>query len=272
MQDLLEVRNLTVQSVETGAVLVDNAGFSIREKEVLGFVGFSGAGKTLTMLSLFRLLPDTVQMVRGEVFISVGGRRIDVMSLPEEKIAALRGRFVSYLFQDPRKSLNPVITVGLQIEEMLRYHTDLSKVHAEEKTHEILKKVGFPDPERIYHCYPHQLSGGECQRVIIAGGVLLKPSVIIADEPTASLDVTTEVKIVKLLRELSAELPAALVFITHNVYLLRKITDRMIFIREGRIQGAMPNDEEAFACCRDPYITELVQNTPEFGKRIGGVA
>lgn len=270
MQNLIEVNDLSVQAVQSRSVLVDRVSFTVRPRETIGFVGFSAAGKTLTALALFRLLPDTVRISGGNVRAVWQGKPIDVLSLSETELTRLRGRFVSYIFQEPRKSLNPVLSIGKQVDEIFVYHNNVSSRQAQKQTCVLLEKVGFSSPERIYHCFPHQLSGGECQRVIIASAVALKPAIIIADEPTASLDVTTEVRIVQLLKTVTASVGATLVFITHNLYLLQKIADRIIFIEQGRIKGvcAMTDAHDINPQLTDPYIRQIFQSMPEFGKKI----
>lgn len=270
MRNLIEVNDLSVQAVHRGSVLVDAIHFVVHPRETVGFVGFSAAGKTLTALALFRLLPDTVRITGGSVRAFWQGKSIDVLSLSEAELAKLRGRFVSYIFQEPRKSLNPVLPVGKQIDELFVHHNNASFRQAQEQTYALLEKVGFSSPERIYHCFPHQLSGGECQRVIIASAIALKPALIIADEPTASLDVTTEVRIVQLLKTVTASVGATLVFITHNLYLLQKIADRVIFIEQGRIKGmcAMTDAHGGNSALTDPYVRQMFKSMPEFGKKI----
>jgi len=283
MQNLLDVNELTVTAAQTNAVLVDRVSFSVRRNETLGMVGFSAAGKTLTALSLFRLLPDTVRLVSGSVRIAYQEKTLDILSASEAQLGSIRGAFVAYIFQEPRKSLNPVYPVGRQIEELFLYHTDVPSQQARllpnfreggqarRQTLEALRHVGFTHPDRIYHCFPHQLSGGECQRVIIACAVVLKPSLIIADEPTASLDVTTEARVVRLLQEVRRSLGASLLFITHNLPLLRKIADRMVFINQGKICGVVTNgdDVSVYAQVQDPYIREVLQSMPSFqGKKL----
>jgi microcin C transport system ATP-binding protein len=271
MRNLLDVNDLTIAATQTDTILVDRVTFSVRRNETLGLVGFSAAGKTLTALSLFRLLPDTVRIVSGSARIEVQGKIVDTLSASESLLGTIRGVFVAYIFQEPRKSLNPVYPVGRQIEELFVYHPQGSSQQPRRQTLEALQQVGFTHPERIYHCFPHQLSGGECQRVIIACALVLKPSLIIADEPTASLDVTTEALVVGLLRDVRKSIGASLLFITHNLPLLRKIADRMVFINQGKICGEVTNgdDVSVYAQIQDPYIRDVLKSMPSFqGKRL----
>lgn len=268
---LVDVNDLTIAATQTNTVLVDRVSFSVRRNETLGMAGFSAAGKTLTALSLFRLLPDTVRIVGGSIQIVFQDRLLDLVSASESLLGSVRGAFAAYIFQEPRKSLNPVYAIGRQIEELFVRHTQVSSLQARRQTLEALQCVGFTHPERIYHSFPHQLSGGECQRVIIACAVVLKPSLIIADEPTASLDVTTEARVVRLLQDVRRSIGASLLFITHNLPLLRKIADRMVFINRGKVCGIVANGDDAsvYAQIQDPYIREVLESLPSFhGKNL----
>ena len=267
---MLEVKDLSLSASRTGKLLVDNLSFSILPRQIVGIAGLSAAGKTVSTLALFRRLPDTVRVAGGTVRLLSGSASREVFALNEQELASIRGKSISYIFQEPRKSLNPVIKVGTQIDEIFVCHHSATDRAARQKTMQLLSKVGFSHPERVYHCYPHQLSGGECQRIVIASAVALQPVLIIADEPTASLDVTTETLIVELLLERTREAGAALIFITHNMYLLSKIAQKIVFLAQGRKiheQAHVPG-QPLVINGTDPSLQEMLASIPAFGKKI----
>src|SRR6185312_4415948 len=210
---LLSVRDVTVRfDTEDGPVhAVDRVSFDVKRGEVLAIVGESGCGKSVTTMSLLGLLPDTAS-VEGEARFNGG---TDLIAAPEGELRRIRGREISFVFQDPMTSLNPVFTVGRQVGEVLRRHLGMSKEQARERTIKLLELVGIPSPERRVDEYPHQLSGGMRQRVMIAMAIACEPKVLIADEPTTALDVTIQAAVLDVLRELRERLGMAIVLITH---------------------------------------------------------
>ena len=255
---LLEVEGLSVRfDTDEGPVhAVDGMSFSLDAGEVLGIVGESGCGKSVTCMSLVRLLPETAA-VSGAV--SFGG--VDLLGLSRRRLRRVRGREISYVFQEPMTSLNPVFTVGDQIGEVVRRHLGLSRRDARGRTIELLRTVHIPSPERRLDEFPHQLSGGMRQRVMIAMALACDPKVLIADEPTTALDVTIQAGILDLMREVRERLGTAIVLITHNLGVVAEIADRVIVMYAGRkVEEAQVR--ELFAHPQHPYTIGLLGAIP----------
>ncbi|AMM21187.1 ABC transporter ATP-binding protein [Frondihabitans sp. PAMC 28766] len=223
----LEVTGLTVEI--GGRVVVDDLSFTVADGQRLGLIGESGSGKSLTVLSLIGLAPEEATVT--------GSVRLDgdeVLALSERQRAALRGAQVAVVFQDPQTALNPLHTIGRQIGEPLRIHEGLSKKAARDRAIEAAHEVGLPDPSTIVDLYPHQLSGGQRQRVGIATALISRPSLLLADEPTTALDVTTQSEILDLLQRLVDERGMSLVFVTHDLAVLAQITTDVVVLSGGR--------------------------------------
>jgi oligopeptide/dipeptide ABC transporter ATP-binding protein len=227
---LLQVRNLTVQLGSTSAAIVDGINFDIGPGETVGLLGESGCGKTTLGLALIRLLPAAARIARGSIRFRGG----EMLLENECQLQKIRGAELSIIFQEPEMALNPVMCVGDQIAEVLRAHTNWNRRRRREEAESLLRQVQLSDA-RIHSAYPHQLSGGECQRVVIAQALACKPFLLIADEPTSALDNTTQVEVLLLLKELKERLGLALFFITHNPLLLAGIADRVLIMYAGRI-------------------------------------
>jgi peptide/nickel transport system ATP-binding protein len=255
---MLEVSELSVRfDTDDGPVhAVDRMSFSLGEGEVLGIVGESGCGKSVTCMSLTRLLPETAQISGRAVF---DGR--DLLSLSPRALRRVRGREISYVFQEPMTSLNPVLTVGHQIEEVLRRHLDLSRGAARTRALELLRIVRIPAPERRLDEYPHQLSGGMRQRVMIAIALACDPKVLVADEPTTALDVTIQAGILDLMRDIRERLGTAIILITHNLGVVADIADRVVVMYAGRKAEEAPVDD-LFAEPQHPYTIGLLGAVP----------
>jgi peptide/nickel transport system ATP-binding protein len=262
MQPLLEVSDLSVRfDTDDGAVhAVDRMSFDLAPREVLGIVGESGCGKSVTVMSMLRLLPATA---------SISGRAVfdgnDLLSMKPADLRRIRGREISFVFQEPMTSLNPVFTAGRQIGEVLRRHLGLSKSAARKRTIELLELVRIPAAERRVDEYPHQLSGGMRQRVMIAMALACDPKVLIADEPTTALDVTIQAGILDLMRDLSARLDTAIILITHNLGVVADIADRVIVMYAGRKAEEGPA-RELFAHPQHPYTIGLLGAIPRPGE------
>ncbi len=229
---VLSVKDLSVSfQTDTGFVeIIDKVGFDIYPGEVFGLVGESGCGKTVTTLAVQRLLPKPgTRITSGEILL--GGKDILEMSLSD--LRKVRGREIGMIFQEPAAAMDPLMTVGAQLYEIFEYHKYSGNTHARVK--ELLTRVGFPDPNRILSAYPHELSGGMLQRVMIAAALLLKPSLVIADEPTTALDVTVQAGIMELLEEMQRETGTAILFITHNLSLVAQYAARVAVMYAGRI-------------------------------------
>ena len=257
-EPLLDVTDLSVRfDTDDGQVhAVDRLSFSLGAGEVLGIVGESGCGKSVTCMSLLGLLPETAT-VSGRV--EFGG--LDLLGLSPRRLRQVRGRQISYVFQEPMTSLNPVFTVGRQIGEVLHRHLGLSRAAARKRTIELLELVRIPAPERRVHEYPHQLSGGMRQRVMIAMALACDPQILIADEPTTALDVTIQAGILDLMREVRERLGTAIVLITHNLGVIADIADRVIVMYAGRKAEEAPV-HELFAYPQHPYTIGLLGAIP----------
>src|ERR1700754_3512738 len=236
-QPLLDVRDLSVAFGSTLAV--DRVSFSIKRGECVALVGESGSGKSVSALSILKLLPyPTASHPSGA--IRFNGR--ELLSLPEREIRSLRGNDISIIFQEPMTSLNPLHTIESQIGEILQLHGGIRGSMARARTLELLTQVGIPEPETRLASYPHQLSGGQRQRVMIAMALANEPDLLIADEPTTALDVTVQAQILKLLKTLQARYGMALLFITHDLGIVRKMADRVCVMTQGRIVEQGPVD------------------------------
>jgi len=259
----LEVRGLsTTLFTRRGEMkAVDGLTLSVGAGETVALVGESGCGKSLSALSIMRLLPDPpARIVGGSV--TLNGR--DLVHLPEQSMLDIRGKEIGMIFQDPMSSLNPVATVERQIVEVLTTHTDLSRTVARRRTLELLEMVGMPDAERRLGAYPHQLSGGMCQRVMIAMAIACHPSVLIADEPTTALDVTVQAQVLALLKRLQAEAGMAMIFITHDLGVVAETADRVVVMYAGRkVEEAVVDD--LFEAPLHPYTAGLIGATPTPG-------
>jgi len=257
-EPLLQVTDLSVRfDTDDGPVhAVDKMSFSLAPGEVLGIVGESGCGKSVTCMSLTRLLPETATVTGTAVF---DGR--DLLTLQPRRLRRVRGREISYVFQEPMTSLNPVFTVGHQIDEVLRRHLELSRRDARARALELLRLVRIPAPERRLDEYPHQLSGGMRQRVMIAIALACDPKVLIADEPTTALDVTIQAGILDLMRDIRERLGTAIVLITHNLGVVADVADRVVVMYAGRKAEEAPV-EELFAHPQHPYTIGLLGAIP----------
>jgi oligopeptide/dipeptide ABC transporter ATP-binding protein len=260
MSHLLEVKNLqTYFPTRAGLVrAVDGVSFYIDRGELLGLVGESGCGKSITALSIMRLIAPPGKIVGGE--ISFDGRNL--LKLSDSEMRAIRGDDIAMIFQDPMTSLNPVFTVGEQIAEALRLHRKLSRKAARAGAIEAMREVSIPDPARRIDDYPHQLSGGMRQRVMIAMALACDPKLLIADEPTTALDVTIQAQILELLNELRKNRDLGVLLITHDLGVVAEVADRVAVMYTGRIVEESPV-EELFARPRHPYTEGLLRSVPK---------
>jgi peptide/nickel transport system ATP-binding protein len=258
MPPLLDVSDLSVRfdSDEGRVHAVDKLSFTLEEGEVLGIVGESGCGKSVTVLSMLSLLPPTATVTGTALFAGQ-----DLLQMSGSRLRRVRGKEISFVFQEPMTSLNPVFTVGRQIGEVLRKHLGLSKAAARRRTIELLDLVRIPAPERRLDEYPHQLSGGMRQRVMIAMALACDPKVLVADEPTTALDVTIQAGILDLMRDLRARLGTAIILITHNLGVVADIADRVIVMYAGRKAEEAPV-HELFAHPQHPYTIGLLGAIP----------
>src|SRR5712672_2223695 len=256
-QPLLDVRDLSVAFGSTLAV--DSVSFSIKRGECVALVGESGSGKSVSALSVLRLLPyPSASHPSGAIRFK--GR--DLLGSSEREMREIRGNDISIIFQEPMTSLNPLHTIESQIREILSLHHGISGSMARARTLELLTQVGIPDPESRLQSFPHQLSGGQRQRVMIAMALANEPDLLIADEPTTALDVTVQAQILKLLKDLQSRLGMAILFITHDLGIVRKVADRVCVMKQGKIveHGAV---EAVFSAPQHPYTRELIAAEPK---------
>jgi peptide/nickel transport system ATP-binding protein len=258
---LLQVRDLSVHfETDDGAVhAVDRLSFSLEAGEVLGVVGESGCGKSVSAMSLLQLLPETARISGHADF---GG--FDLITAPTSRLRAVRGREIAFIFQEPMTSLNPSLRIGGQISEVVRRHLGVGRGDARRRAVELLDLVGIPAPERRVDEYPHQLSGGMRQRVMIAIALACDPKILIADEPTTALDVTIQAGILDLLRDIRERLGTAIILITHNLGVVADIADRVIVMYAGRkVEEAPVHD--LYARPQHPYTIGLLGAIPRPG-------
>jgi oligopeptide/dipeptide ABC transporter ATP-binding protein len=260
MAHLLEVNNLKTHfPTRSGLVrAVDGISFHLDQGELLGLVGESGCGKSMTALSVMRLVAPPGKIVDGQILFD--GK--DLLKLSDREMRELRGDDIAMIFQDPMTSLNPVFTVGEQIAEALRLHRKLSPKQAKQAAIEAMREVAIPDPARRASDYPHQLSGGMRQRVMIAMALACNPRLLIADEPTTALDVTIQAQILELLNELRVQRQLAVLLITHDLGVVSEVADRVAVMYTGRIVEESPVDE-LFARPKHPYTEGLLRSVPK---------
>ncbi len=263
---LLEIRNLCVRFQTASGLFtaVEGVDLSVDTGDVLAIVGESGSGKSVAMLAVMDLLPWTAQVTADR--LEFDGE--DLLTMPQKQRRALCGGSMSMIFQEPMSSLNPCFTVGAQLDEMLRAHTDLSRSERAGNAEELLRQVGIPDPKRRLTAFPHQLSGGMCQRVMIAMAIACRPRLLIADEPTTALDVTIQAQILDLLVELQQQFGMALILITHDMGVVAETAHR-VAVQYAGWQVETQKVRDLFRTPRHPYTAALLSSLPE---RAGGAA
>ncbi|GGB45465.1 dipeptide/oligopeptide/nickel ABC transporter ATP-binding protein [Flexivirga endophytica] len=257
---LLSVRDLTVEFGTKGQTpfrAVDGVSFDVRPGQTVGLVGESGCGKSVTSLAIMGLLPKRGNKVAGSATFD----GTDLLTLDDREMRDRRGRDVAMIFQDPLSSLNPVVSIGVQVAEVLQRHRGMKKSAAMAESRDLLDKVGIPDPSRRLKEYPHQLSGGMRQRALIAMALACKPRLLIADEPTTALDVTIQAQILNLLKELVVDSGTALIMITHDLGVVAGLCDEVNVLYGGRIVETAPR-HELFASPRHPYTNGLLGSIP----------
>jgi peptide/nickel transport system ATP-binding protein len=260
MPPLLEVKNLSTEFPTRAAVVraVSDVSFHIEKGEILALVGESGCGKSITALSIMRLVAAPGRITSGEIWF----KGENLLTVSEERMREIRGDDISMIFQDPMTSLNPVYTVGEQIAEALRLHRKLSRRDAHQAAIEAMREVAIPDPARRVEDYPHQLSGGMRQRVMIAMALACDPELLIADEPTTALDVTIQAQILELLNNLRQTRQLAVLLITHDFGVVAEVADRVCVMYTGRIVESA-SVEEIFDTPRHPYTQGLLRSVPK---------
>ncbi|OGO35703.1 MAG: methionine ABC transporter ATP-binding protein [Chloroflexi bacterium RBG_16_57_11] len=260
--NILEVKGLkTYFYTESGVVkAVDGVDFSVKHGEVLGLVGESGCGKSVTSFSIMRLVSPPGKIIEGEILFE----GMDLLKLTEKEMTNIRGNRISMIFQQPQSSLNPVFKVGGQIAEVLQIHRQIKKGQDWERAVELLKLVGIPDAESKAQAYPHQMSGGQAQRVMIAMALAMDPELLIADEPTTALDVTIQAQILDLIRALRSELDTAVILITHDLGVIAEMADNVAVMYAGCIVE-QTDIKTLFARPLHPYTQGLIASIPVLG-------
>lgn len=263
MENILEIKGLKTQFfTESGVVrAVDGVDLVVQRGEVLGLVGESGCGKSVTFLSVMRLISPPGKITGGQIIFD----NVDLAQLPESKMTEVRGNRISMIFQQPTSCLNPVFRIGDQLIEVLEIHQNLGKEANRRRAVELLNLVGIPEPETRLKAYPHELSGGMAQRVMIAMALACVPELLIADEPTTALDVTIQAQILDLMRNLRSKVDTAIILITHDLGVVAEMCDRVDVMYAGRIVEEAPV-VDLFQSPQHPYTQALIGATPVLGQ------
>jgi oligopeptide/dipeptide ABC transporter ATP-binding protein len=261
--NILEVKGLKTQFfTESGVVrAVDGIDLVVKRGEVLGLVGESGCGKSVTSLSIMRLISQPGKIVEGQLLFDSQ----DLIKLPESQMTRIRGNRISMIFQQPQSSLNPVFRIGEQLAEVLFIHQDLGKEEGAKRAIELLSMVGIPEPESRARAFPHELSGGMAQRVMIAMALACVPELLIADEPTTALDVTIQAQILDLMRNLRSKMETSIILITHDLGVVAEMCDRVSVMYAGRIVEKA-EIVDLFESPKHPYTEALIGSTPVLGQ------
>lgn len=266
-ENLLEVKHLRTEffsSKKSSVTAVDDVSFDIKKEEIVGLVGESGCGKSVTSLSIMQLLKDTPGKVTNGEIIFQGRNLLDAS---KKEMLDIRGDKMSMIFQEPMSSLNPSMRIDKQMIEGIRLHTPLTKAEARKKSADILSQVGIPDPQRVLKNYPHQLSGGMSQRVMIAMAMSCEPDLLIADEPTTALDVTIQAQILELMKKIQQDKGMSILLITHDLGVVAEMCSRVIVMYAGKIVEEAPV-EILFANPTHPYTQGLIASVPKLGSGV----
>ena len=257
---LLEVKNLNIEFHDhlIPETVVSDVNLTLDEGEILGIVGESGSGKSMTAHAIAGLLSRHDMKKTGEILFE--GK--DLLTCPRAQLRAIQGNGISVIFQEPMTSLNPVKKIGWQVGETLRIHTELDKAEIKQRVLDMLKRVELSDPELVYGQYPHELSGGMRQRVMIASAMICKPKIMIADEPTTALDVTIQAQIVKLLKKINRTEKTAILFISHDLSLVKTLCERVVVMQHGKVVESGLS-EEIFKHPKEDYTKLLVSAIPK---------
>ena len=260
MAPLLEVNDLSI-GFGNGPSVVDGVSFALNAGETLALVGESGSGKTLSCRSVLRLLPDAAQLRGGSIRFNGAEGAVNLLSLPEKKMRAIRGDRISMIFQEPMRSLSPLHRLGDQVAEVLRLHRNMGRRAAKRAVLEQFEKVGFVDPLRAWKSYPFEMSGGMRQRAMIAMAMVAKPELLIADEPTTALDVTTQAQVLGLIRSLQAETGMGVILVTHDLGVVANMAQRVVVMNKGRVMER-GDAQEVLGSPAHPYTAKLFAAAP----------
>ena len=263
MSAVLAAEDLVIRFITNDGEVkaVNGASFNLKEDSILCLVGESGAGKSTTALAILKLLPNTARVVSG----SANFAGLDLMTADEKTLQKIRGKDIVLIPQDPRAALNPVLTVGNQVQEQILAHTDLSKKEAANLSLEALKEMGLPEPRDVVYRYPFELSGGMCQRVVLAMALALRPKVIIADEPTSSLDVTIQAEILRRLKSYCKDLGSSMILITHDLGVVAQMADEVAVMYAGNIVE-YSDVATTFRSPQHPYFAALLESLPRMDR------
>lgn len=268
---ILEIKNLSIgiQKNQSIIPIIDSINFVLQEGETFGLIGESGCGKTITSLGMIGIAPEpNGRFFSGEILFHNKEQTLNLLNIPKEQLRKIRGSEIAVIFQEPSMALHPLYTIGFHLKEMYKFHKETiieKKINFSERVESLLKRAGFSNPEIILKQYPHQLSGGMLQRIVIILALLLKPKILIADEPTTALDVTIQAQIMNLLLELKEEEKTTILLITHNIGLLAQYADRLAIMYAGRI--VEESDVDTFLeKPLHPYSIGLLNSIPELDK------
>jgi oligopeptide/dipeptide ABC transporter ATP-binding protein len=268
MTPILKINDLSLvfHTFEGKIQALDRIGFEVFPGETLGIVGESGCGKSVTSLAILKLIPSPP----GEITTGrIDYRGIDILSLSPREMGTVRGQKISMIFQEPMTSLSPVFTIGQQISEVYRQHKKMARRDALEQSIEMLQKVNIPEPRKVSHYYPHEMSGGMRQRAMIAMALACRPELLIADEPTTALDVTIQAQVIDLIKGLQAEMGMSVIFITHDLGVVANTAKRVIVMYMGRIVEEA-DVADIFGAPLHPYTRGLMESIPRIGKKSRG--
>ena len=254
---MLEIRDLHVKFHNSSREAVGGVSYTIEDGEIQGLVGESGSGKTVTAMSIAGLLPRKQCEYSGQILLD----GMDLLHADRSELRKIHGRHIGVVFQEPMSAMNPLIRVGVQVEEVLRIHTDLDKETRKRMAIEALEAVELPDPAAAYEKYPHEMSGGMLQRAMIAAAIVIKPKLLLLDEPTTALDVTIQAQILELLKRLNREYGTSMLFISHNLNVVRKLCNQVAVMQRGLLveEG---NTEDVFYYPQHPYTQRLIAAIP----------
>lgn len=263
---ILQVKDLNIEFHDhlVPETVVYDFNLQLHEGEMVGIVGESGSGKSMTALAIAGLLSRHDMKKRGQILFE----GTDLLTCERQQLRGIQGKEIGMVFQEPMTSLNPVRRIGWQVEESLRIHTDMTKEECYEKAIDIMEKVELEDAKQIYKMYPHELSGGMRQRVMIAAAMICEPKLLIADEPTTALDVTIQAQIVKLLQKINREKKTAVLFISHDLSLVRQLCSKIVVMQGGYIVEC-GNSEDIFMNPKEEYTKKLIAAIPKCRKRQG---
>ncbi len=269
--NILTVKDLNIRFNTSSTILeaVKGVNFELSIGETVGIVGESGSGKSVTSLALLRLLPAAPKCtLSGEILLKTqSGKSVNLLQIPERQMVAIRGKEIAMIFQEPMTSLNPVLTCGFQVAEAIRAHEKSNAEDAKKRAIYLFERVQLPDTERIWRSYPHQLSGGQQQRVMIAMALSCRPSILIADEPTTALDVTVQQNILKLLKELQQEFQMAMIFISHDLSVIREVADKILVMKKGVVVES-GSAAAIFHSPQHPYTRGLLACRPSLAYKL----